>query len=137
MSIANIPLPDIQCTFGIFQAVLTRLLQNLTLHKDNNLIPSAHRTQQLSYWSNHWIGVSLRRVFLSKGPFQRGEVRQLTMHSFRREQWPVLKPALGSNTQPSVPKGKHANQYTTIASSICNSFYSWIMLVEQQSMKGF
>ena len=33
---------------------LTRLVQNLTLRNDCNLIPSAHETQQLSSQSDHW-----------------------------------------------------------------------------------
>ena len=59
-----------------WQGFLTRLVQNLTLRNDCNLIPSAHGTQHLSSQSNHWtIGGSLHQDFLYKDPFQRGEMK--------------------------------------------------------------
>ena len=60
---------------ALLNLFLTRLVQNLTLRKDCNLIPSVHGTQHLSSQSNHWTKCSLHQGFLFKGLFQRGKVR--------------------------------------------------------------
>ena len=60
---------------GSVRQFLTRLVQNLTLCKDCDLIPSAHGTQHLSSQSDHWTKGSLHWSFLLNGSFQRGEVR--------------------------------------------------------------
>ena len=52
---------------GYIGQFLTRLVQNLTLRNDCDLIPSAHETQQLSSLNDHWTW--------------------LTTHSFRWEWW--------------------------------------------------
>ena len=54
---------------GYFRQFLTRLVQNLTLRHDCNLIPSAHRTQHMSSQSDHWTIslISLHGCLLFKG----------------------------------------------------------------------
>ena len=50
-----------------WQFFLTRLVQNLTLRNDCNLIPSAHGTQHLSSQSDHWTkGFTSPKVSYSK-----------------------------------------------------------------------
>ena len=46
--------PRSSAHWGYFGQSLTRLVQNLTLCNDCNLIPSAHGTQHLSSHSDHW-----------------------------------------------------------------------------------
>ena len=66
-SIANMPLPNIQCSLGIFQVALTRLVWNLTLYNDCILIPLVQETKQLSSLNDH--------------------LTWLMTQSFRREWW--------------------------------------------------
>ena len=60
-----------------FTAVfLTRLVQNLTLRNDCNLIPSAHRSQHLSSQVDHWTkGFTSPKVSYSKGSVKCGVER--------------------------------------------------------------
>ena len=78
-SFANMPLSQVLVLIALyFRQFLTRLVQNLTLRNDCNLIPFAHRTQQGFCPLKTIIGQlggSLHRVYLSKGPLQRREVR--------------------------------------------------------------
>jgi len=58
-----------------WQFFLPRLVQNLRLRTDCNLIPTVHRTQHLSSQSNHWTkGFHFTEIFsIQRSPS--GEVR--------------------------------------------------------------
>ena len=67
-SFANRQLPtEFYCSGNSRQVFLTRLVQNLTLRNDCNLIPSAHGTQHLSSQIDHWTkGFTSPKVSYSK-----------------------------------------------------------------------
>lgn len=68
--------PRSSAHWGYFRQFLTRLVQNLTLRNDCNLIPLAYRTQHLSSQSDYWTIRGFTSLsYLFKSSFQRGEVR--------------------------------------------------------------
>ena len=117
---------------GYFRQFLTRLIQNLTPHKNYDSLLLTHGTQQLSSQSNHWtIGLMLTspKVFPFKGLFQSGEMRWLTMHFFCHG-----FPVLDLNSWPTILKStaltnisRLHQQYSILKEIIFTSFT--IMLI--------
>ena len=112
-SIAIMPLPRVLVLIvGYFRQSLTRLVQNLTLRNDCNLITSAHGTQQLSSHIDHWTKGEL--IF----PFQIVDNAHLLP-------W-VVASRIGFQSTILLSKGRHSNQYTTIVSTQCSKFlWNW------------
>ena len=109
--------PRSSAHWGYFRQSLTRLVQNLTLRNDCNLIPSAHGTQQLFSQCDH----GTTRGFTSWNlPNQRPVAKTWS------EDWQCS--ALSSGWFPHTgfehstfrSEGEHANLYTTNASSARN-----------------
>ena len=79
---------------------LTRLVQNLTIRNDCNLIPSPHGTQRVVL-SKRLLGIHFTETFPNQRSVPSSEVMWLTMHSFRHELWLV---ETGLNQWPLGPR---------------------------------
>ena len=108
--------PRSSAHWGYFRQSLTRLVQNLTLRNDCNLIPSAHGTQQLSSQCNHWTirgFTSWSLPNLRPVPKTWSEDWQCTAFAVSIGWFPHT----GFEHSTFHSKGKHANRHTTNALS--------------------